>query len=156
VDQSPIHESKPLWRQIVYWHLGVILMIIFKTGSVWRSTFPPYASVQLLTPHKCTIERILTFMNWGLIHYIALNEHISEELSRMLTTVDVIWYLINVQLRGYYDQLFVFKNSKTHGTIVCSKIIKPHFIGKKGKHSTFDEYVVNFPIPTPIIDYLPP
>jgi hypothetical protein len=32
-------------------------------------------------------------MNWGLIHYIALNEHISEELSRMLTTVDVIWYL---------------------------------------------------------------
>ena len=33
-----------------------------------------------------------TFMNWGLIRYIAPNEHISEELSRMLTTVDVIWY----------------------------------------------------------------
>jgi hypothetical protein len=30
--------------------------------------------------------------------------------------------------------------------------IKPHFIGKKGKHSTFDEYIVNFPIPTPISD----
>ena len=32
-------------------------------------------------------------MNWGLTHYIALDEHISEELSRMLTTVDIIWYL---------------------------------------------------------------
>ena len=32
------------------------------------------------------------------------------------------------------------------------KNIKPHFIGKKGKHSTFDEYIVNFPIPTPISD----
>jgi hypothetical protein len=32
------------------------------------------------------------------------------------------------------------------------KNIKPHFIGKKGKHSTFDEYIVNFLIPTPISD----
>ena len=59
---------------------------------------------------------------------------------------------INVQLRGHYDQLFVFNNSKTHGTIVYSKNIRPHFIGKKGKHSTFDEYIVNFSIPTPISD----
>jgi hypothetical protein len=52
---------------------------------------------------------------------------------------------MNQQDRGahhcmwYYDQLFVFKNSKAHDTIVCSKNIKPHFIGKNGKHSTFDE-----------------
>jgi hypothetical protein len=54
--------------------------------------------------------------------------------------------------REYYDQLFVFKNSKTYATIVCSKNIKPHFIGKKLKHSTFEEYIVHFPIPTPISD----
>ena len=32
-------------------------------------------------------------MNWGLIPDIALNEHVSEELDRMLTTVDVMGYL---------------------------------------------------------------
>ena len=29
-------------------------------------------------------------MNWGLIRYIALDEHISEELDSMLTRVDAI------------------------------------------------------------------
>jgi hypothetical protein len=31
-----------------------------------------------------------TFMNWGLILGIALNEYVSEELGIMLTTVDVM------------------------------------------------------------------